>query len=264
MLPEAASTAVNSLLLAEGKRYIDENLSGPDQASLKPFHATLMPVPFAGWSKLSERSFSTRSGSWFQRMARIVAAAYNATAVNKHRVEGRIRPAAEAHIDAILDEMDRPTTRRSPNRATDIREVLTVQGPDGVPRATISDLYVRTPNGTELYFEMKTPLPNKDTCRAMKRQVLLISALRQGHDVGAYASTAYNPFGDGAAYTWNYPPQFLEVGADFLIGRQFWHRIGEPSTYDELLELSRGVGVQLNEYLEVQLGLPTATETRGR
>jgi hypothetical protein len=255
MLPQPIVDQVTALLLNEGRRYIDENLAETDLANKKPFHARLMTGPFAGWSKLSERSFSTRSGNWFQTIARLVASASHPVAENRFKVAGTIRPAAEAHIEAILDAMDRPQPRRIPSRAMDIAEVLTVSGVDGVPRATTSDLYVRTASGEELYFEIKTPQPNKGQAHAMKKQILLISALRFGHEVNAYGATAYNPDGDGQPYTWNYTPQFLEIGRDFLVGRQFWARIGEPSTYDELLEIAERTGVELNAHLERRLGL---------
>ncbi len=255
MLPYSTSEAIREFLAAECQRYIDENLQTGNGAVLKPFHARLMPVPFVTWSTLSERSFSTRSGSWFQEIARLVATAYHVRAEKNYLVKGSIRTAAEAHIQAVLADMDHGTPmKRLPDRRKDIGEVLAVQGAGGSSAQTRSDLFVETTQGTELYFEIKTTQPNKDTSVAMKRQILLISALRYAHRAEAFAATAYNPFGDRSPYTWNYANQFLQANQDFLIGRDFWSKIGEMTTYDELLALATKVGVAMQTYLSSRAG----------
>ena len=116
----------------------------------------------------------------------------------------------------------------------------------GVARQVISDLYTLANDGRELYFEMKTVAPNRDTSKLMKTKILLISALRQGQNAVARAAMAYNPAGDGRPYT-EYPDsrnaiQFLELGADLLVGRDFWRVVGDDHTYDELLGLAEEVG----------------------
>ncbi len=72
---------------------------------------------------------------------------------------------------------------------------------------------------------MKTVAPNKDNSKLMKGTILLIMALRQGHDAEAHAGMAYNPAGEGRSYTLypdsRYALQFLELGTDLLVGRSF-------------------------------------------
>ena len=115
----------------------------------------------------------------------------------------------------------------------------------------LADFYVKRHDGGEMYFEIKTPQPNKDTSMAMKRFILRIAAMRKGVPADAYAATAYNPFGDGKPYTWNYAKQFLEIGQDILIGRDFWTKIGDENTFDELLEVSEAVGKQIPDLIAV-------------
>lgn len=215
----------------------------------QPFHSRLLPDAFEAWAVLSERAFSTRLGGWFQEIARMVADQYHPVAIKNFSLTGRIREAASAHIEAVVESMERGKPKRIPSRSVDIEQVLGVQSSGGADRTTISDLHVVTGTGTEMYFEMKTPMPNKDQAKAMKRQILLISALRKGGDAHAYASTAYNPYGDRAVYAWNYANQFLETNQDNLIGRVFWEKIGTATTYEELLGVSTEVGLILTSYL---------------
>ncbi len=194
-------------------------------------------------------SFSTRLGNWFQNIARMVALQYNQEARNNYLVDGHIRPAASAHIAALLAAMDHGHPRRVPNRTADLTEVLMVQGPGGADAQVRSDLFVRRHNGEELYFEIKTPDPNKRTCMDMKTDILTIMALRQNQNAQAYAACAYNPFGDCVAYQNNFVRQFLEVGADILVGGPFWALIGEHDTYDELLVIAQEVGHEVEPLL---------------
>lgn len=148
--------------------------------------------------------------------------------------------------------MDHGNPRRIPSRDRDIAEVLTVQSPGGTLREVRSDLYIGRHDGSELYFEMKTPDPNKGQCKKMKEDILTISALRHQAKAQAYAAAAYNPLGE-AAFEHNYAHQFLEIGKDFIVGRPFWTLVGEPSTYDELLQVAEDVGKEIQPIIDKNL-----------
>jgi len=240
--------AIHDYLLVELTRYIKENAAAGNNAVVKPFHARLMPLLFN--VTLSERSFSTRSGGWFQEMARIVASQFHPVVQLQYDVIGTIQPAASNHIETVLGKMDKGVPKRRPIRKTDINEVLTVQSAGGADLKVTADLFVKTSNGAEWYFEMKTAQPNKNQCKEMKRFILQVAALRFAEKGEAFASTAYNAEGDGVPTTDGKIKQFLEPGADILIGRQFWEKIGDQSTYDELLKISEEVGRRLSAMLE--------------
>ena len=251
-LSQQTRDQIHAYLLQELQRYIHEGLANPAVMDMKPFHARLMPTLFG--MPLSERSFSTRSGTWFQNIARMVASQYHQQAETQYPVIGQIQPAAETHIAAIINQMQaRPPDRRVPNRELDIQQVLGVQFPAGVHRQVFSDLYVLTVNNRELYFEMKTVAPNKDTSKLMKSTILLIMALRQGHNAQAYAGMAYNPAGEAQSYTLSpgsrYALQFLELGTDLVVGRPFWEMIGDRQTYDELLHIAEAVGTAVAQLI---------------
>jgi hypothetical protein len=215
----------------------------------KPFHDRLFPILLE--ARFSERSFSTSSGSWFQQIARLVALQFHAEAQVNFRVKGRLQPAAAALIEAITEAMDKGTPKRKPDRERDCREVLTVQWSGGTDRSVISDLFIRRNDNSELYFEMKTPTPNKEQCKKMKQHMLLITALKKDFPAIAFAGAAYNPYGDNQPYRNSAARQFMEIGKDFLIGREFWSVIGDDKTYDELLEISSAVGERIKPLLEL-------------
>jgi hypothetical protein len=139
--------------------------------------------------------------------------------------------------------------KRKPSQTKDTDDVRNNQASGGVDRLVRADLYVRTAAGQEWYFEMKTPQPNKGQCKEMKRFILLVAALRYETRGEAFAAMAYNPLGDGQPIRDGKIKQFLEPGTDILMGRQFWTKIGEASTYDDLLDISEQVGQSFESLL---------------
>jgi len=120
-------------------------------------------------------------------------------------------------------------------------QVIGLQYQGGTSRQVRSDLFVLRPDRREVYFEMKTVKPNKNTFRDMKRDILMIMAMCHQQNAQAYAAMSYNPAGEGNVYTLDYN-EFLELGTDLMVGRQFWNFIGDEQTYDELLEIAQEVG----------------------
>lgn len=252
-LTAATKGEIGDFLVKEGSRFIEERAAEPDQTELKPFHSRLMPLPFEAWSRWSERSFSTRSGGWFQHIALIVAREFHPRAELNYLVSGDIRNAAAAHIEELIALMSLKVGRRVPNRSLDIQQVMSVQGPGGSPRTAVSDLFVQRRDGLEMYFEIKTPSPNKGQCIEMKTRMLVITALRHGAKVEARSATAYNPFGEEADYRSHcsgWVRQFLDIGNDFLIGRDFWTAIGDEQTYGDLLAVAAEAGQTLTPLFE--------------
>ena len=233
MMSPFARDQIKQYLYNELRRYWEETAASAANLT-RPFHTGLAPTAMRFWGVASSHSFYTRSGSWWQNIARLVGAEYHPVSLNAHTITGQLSAAAESHISQLIEDMNSGHPRKQPSRNIDTREVLTVQGETGQSRSEISDLYIKRKDGTELYFEIKTPEPNKAHCMQMKQRILTITALRKGIKAEAFGACAYNPYapdGSGDPYTWNYTPQFLEIGRDWLISRDFWSVIGADTTY---------------------------------
>ena len=251
MMSQKIRAEIKEYLTREVTRYWDDAIAKASEPDLfRPLHDGLAPIARKLWSLATPQSFYTRSGSWWEHVARIIGSHYHAESILKFPIEGPLSGAAEAHIGQIIEDMDRGQPRRIPDRLTDIREVLTVQSNNGPTRAEISDLYILRHDGSEVFFELKNPEPNKAHSRDMKRRILMISALRKGCNSEVYAACAYNPFnptGEAALYERTITSQFLEVGADWIVSENFWSIIGEGTTYHEIQEICDEVGILTND-----------------
>jgi len=213
-----------------------------DLKELRPFQYRLSPNAYTHMSSVSKHSYDTRSGTWWKDIAFMVAKKSHVEAVREYRITADLSPAAESVINEILVELDNRT--RKPSRNQDISQTLSAQFAAGQPRSEQVDLYVRRSDGVELFFEMKTPEPNSRDSRDIKRMILYVSAMKKGSAAQAYGSCAYNPSGDGNPYQPNpkLVTQYNEVHHDFLVGRDFWEKVGGPETYEELLAICEDVG----------------------
>jgi len=246
-LDRGTQTEIHDFLFSKVSSYVDRQKAKGDPMDIQPFHARLLPELFK--IPLSERSFSTSSGSWFQHLAKFVATQYHATAELQHTIHDRLQPAASSYIEEILNRMNHGSPRRKPSREKDTSDVLKFQSPGGADHSVTADLFIKTRKGEEWYFEMKTAQPNKGQCRDMKKFILQVAAMRQAENGQAYASMAYNPRGDGQEIKDGKIKQFLEVGTDMLIGRDFWSKIGDQHTYGELLAITESVGAKVKARL---------------
>jgi hypothetical protein len=259
MMTAAVRIIVKNYLLEQANKYWDEAVQKAESTDVtRQLHSGLAPTAMKFWSLASSQSFFTRTGAWWEHIAALIGSSYHADAQAQFPINGPLSPSAEAHISQVIEDMNRGGSRRVPDRAKDISEVLTVQGNQGPDRAEISDLYLLKHDGSEVFFEIKTPGPNKGQCMEMKQRILTMSALKKGERTEVYAACAYNPYnptGDAKPYNWNMPAQFLEIGADWLIGKEFWSIVGEDSTYDEVSEICAEVGAATDSKVVAVLGL---------
>jgi len=109
------------------------------------------------------------------------------------------------------------------------------------------DLYIHAKDGTEYFFEMKSPKPNKGQCLEVLGRLLKFHLLRGVNrpNVQAYYAMPYNPFGQMKAdYNWSVVKQYFPFEQAIVIGNEFWNIVGGKTAYEELLEIYLEVGTE--------------------
>jgi len=208
---------------------------------LKPFHEAIIPPEILRISAF-ERSFSTKLGTTFEECARLIALQTYAVAERGYLASGKMPATAAAKIEGIVSRISEGQT---PDFPALIAEVLQVSNDEWVERPAIADLYLRDQAGHEYFFEIKSPVPNKGQCLEVTERLLRIHAIRQRNRpyVNAYFAMAYNPYGTRLEdYRHSFSLQYLDMQNQVLLGADFWTLVGGEGTYEELLEIYRGVG----------------------
>jgi hypothetical protein len=148
----------------------------------------------------------------------------------------QIRVYMEGFIEGILQEYRhwRSRERITPRKYLNARTIRIV-----------ADLFVKTHKGSELYFEMKSPMPNKGQCLEVTQRLLRIQRARgKGPpEVQTYFAMPYNPYGgERDNYQWGYARRYLPFEDGVLISEEFWNLLGGKGTYEQLLEIYYEVG----------------------
>lgn len=225
-----------------------------NSGDLKPFHAAIIPTEILRISAF-QRGFVTSLGTTFEECAKIIALQHHKNARRSYDVIG------DVDIDSI-NEIERQVSNfehkveKNETRPTFQNMVSSVlkssNGKSAVSRTARADLYVLSHDGTEYYFEIKSPKPNKGQCLEVTQRLLRFHAIRAQDypNLKTYYAMAYNPYGNSReTYTWSMAMNYMPYTEALLIGHEFWDIIGGNTTYTELLSIYQEVGQEKAKYI---------------
>lgn len=221
-----------------------------------PFHEALMSKEAIFWSRF-ERSFSTSFGqSVIERISALLARATNAENVTPQKdtiveVDNSLYSAISQHIEALREKGTGAVADW--HKEIDHLRSLPPSGSKVTVRVR-SDLYYER-NGTPHFFSIKTVKPNIDQTAAAKKDLLLLKTANL--DCKPYFALYYNPFGEEREnYSWSPPKKIFNFHTDecVLIGKDYWDTIGGNGSYEDILNIARSIGPEVQKLIE-QYGL---------
>lgn len=152
---------------------------------------------------------------------------------NQFKLSGFIPDQVSRFLEKTLDDIS-----YIPNRANEYRMLselyLEAKEEDRIgnliltPDSTV-DVFIKTPDGTEIFIDITTVKPNKKEFRTMKRKILTWYFMRLSHGdispdkIKTYIAIPYNPEStDSNDYTrWN---DYYD-SEDLLVGDQLWRLV---------------------------------------
>jgi len=140
-----------------------------------PFHDALVP----GIRLLNERSFSTRLGNLHERVAELVADEVHAEVSRALDLTGTIPLLSREFITQRISQLNR---RQAAPDADYERDQIRGHFGNEVEASTRIDLWVRTHERSQHFFEIKSGKPNKGQCIEMKERLLTAFAIRRSED----------------------------------------------------------------------------------
>ncbi len=208
---------------------------------LTPFHDALVP----GITLLGERRFSTRLGNLHEKVAAVIATEIHADVHQPYDLSGTIPVLSREFITQRVHALGR--REAEPDAVFERVQILGHFG-DVVNAGTRIDLYIRTHDGEDHFFEIKSAKPNRGQCIEMKTRLLTAFAIRRQETARTWWGVPYNPYGRGA-YSHPYPLRFFDFDREVMLGEPFWEFVGGDGTYEELLGVYREVGDEFGEQL---------------
>lgn len=259
--------ALNKKQHEEIKQYLIQKIRqkletyNPETNSM-PFHYRLL-----GKDRMALFSFvhsvNTILGqSIFEQVGKIIAEKDAVKAIAQYKdFSGFVSSEAVLKIDNIMRDLK--TANRKPNKEKEIREIMQVakKGDLGKEVKKRIDLFVKTNNQTEYFFEIKTAKPNIDVFKAVKKQLLEWVAMRASRDNGVAIKTIvaipYNPYEPEPYERWTLQGLF-DLEHEVLVGKEFWDLLGGKNTYEDLLKVFEEAGLELYSEIDKKMkGLNT-------
>lgn len=254
--------AINKRQHDKIKQYLIEKIKhklktyNPETTSM-PFHYRLL-----GKNRMALFSFvhsvNTMLGqSIFEHVGRIIAEKSAIEAKDQYKnFEGYISSEAVLKIDNIMRELR--SSSRKPNKEQEIKEILKVarKGKLGKKIKKRIDLYIKTKNQIEYYFELKTAKPNIDVFKSVKKQLLEWIAMRASQKPSIKIKTIiaipYNPYEPEPYERWTLQGLF-DLKHEVKVGDEFWDLIGGKNTYEDLLKVFEEAGIELYDHIDKKM-----------
>ncbi len=223
------------------------------KGSLKPFHAAIIPSELIRISAF-ERGFSTSLGTTFEECAKLIGKDYFEKAERGHSFEKEVSISAINEIDKQIRLFEHAA--KSKENRPSLKEMLDsiYSRLDG--RKTNlkiqADVYLKSVDGKEYFFEIKSPQPNKGQCLEILQRLLRFYLIKEENrnNCFAYFAMGYNPYGKNRIeYNWNFSRNYFPLDEAALIGHEFWDLIGGKDTQQELLDIYREVGKEKAKYM---------------
>jgi len=202
-----------------------------------------------------ERTLTGGIGSSFEECAKLIAEPQFKEVKRSYLVEGTVTKKAINELERMVNHVN--SNRRPDNYLEWVKKIvsLNLQG-ESEKRDRISDLYLKDKNDNELFFEIKSPKPNKGQCVEVLDRHLHIHAMKKAYHpkVRTFFAMAYNPWGDRREdYKWSFARSYLDMENHVLLGKEFWDLIGGPGTNEEIIQIYREVGKDKGKYILEQL-----------
>lgn len=224
------------------------NNYNPETNSM-PFHYRLL-----GKNRMALFSFihsiNTMLGtSIFEKVGELILSNRTQEVQSQYKgLTGYISNRAVICIDNIMRDLK--TTRRTPCKDTETREVLSVASVGNLGRRIKKrvDIFAIMENGTEYYFELKSAKPNINEFTGIKKQLLDWIAIRGSESSSIKIKTIlaipYNPYEPDPYQRWTLQGLF-DLDNEVLVGKEFWDFLGGSNTYEDLLNVFEEAGLEL-------------------
>lgn len=209
------------------------------ETTYAPFFSAIFDRETIVMASLMQSLYTTFGMSIYEQMAVILAKSNGWEAKRQYRLKGQIDPKTEA----MIEQMCRSDT---PNKDDELKKIrASIQPGNAVDdHEGMVDVYVKKPDGSELFVDITTVKPNLKEFRTMRRKMLRWAALRMSTDKNANVDTRigipYNPYHPEPYDRWT--GSECDPEGDLLIQDDLWAAFAGREVFEELLDTFHEVG----------------------
>lgn len=179
---------------------------------------------------------------------------------NQYKITGYLHIDAKNYLDDLLENLQYAPGREAEyQRLNEIYEQTKndMGALAEIPDSTV-DVFIKKPDGTEIFIDITTVKPNKKEFRTMKLKILKWYFLRLSHGdispdkIKTYIAIPYNPESrtDNTYTRWN---SYYDKD-DLLVGDELWKLVSNNQfSLDDMIEVFKEIGIESKENIEKSL-----------
>lgn len=179
---------------------------------------------------------------------------------NQYKLTGYLHEDAKKYLDDLLESLE-----YAPNREAEYQQLHEIYercksdmgALAAIPDSTV-DVFIKKPDGTEVFIDITTVKPNKKEFRTMKLKILRWYFLRLSHGdispekIKTYIAIPYNPSSkvDNTYTRWS---QYYDR-KDLLVGDELWKLVSNDQfSLADMVDVFREIGLESKENIEKSL-----------
>lgn len=155
---------------------------------------------------------------------------------------------------SAIDIVNRLTYNPHPNKIAELQELRThLNGQKNSLKPAKVDLFIKSSNGEQYLFDLKTAKPNKGDFQKFKQTLLEWAGIAYTNDANVRVNTLiaipYNPYAPNPYQFWTVAGM-LDIQEELKVGEDFWNFLGGDGAYQELLDCFEQVGIELRSEID--------------
>lgn len=239
-----AKTEIKKLLLQKVTAKLEDYKS---ETEYKPFFDAIFGKDVVVQASVMQSLYTSFGMSIYEQISIILANTGGYKSANRqYRIEGGLSDKVTLLIESICDGKKIYKNKKEELEA--IRAITKKMPAKKHPDSTV-DVYLCDKNGREICIDITTVKPNKKEVRALRRKMLIWSALRYSQDIDAsietYIGIPYNPY---------HPEPYIRnfvLGnchrSELLIQDELWNLCANEAVFEDLLKVFHEVGKELKK-----------------
>lgn len=195
--------------------------------------------------------------SFYEQVSKKLGSLVGFEVQNQYKITGCLNSEAKSYLDTLLEDLKYVPDRKAEYKNLyDIYEETKANIGDlvEIPDSTV-DVFIKKPDGTEIFIDITTVKPNKKEFRTMKQKILKWYFLRLSHGdispdkIETYIAFPYNPESktDNTYTRW----KGYYDRKDLLVGDELWKLVSDGQfSLDDMIEVFKEIGVESKENIE--------------
>lgn len=200
--------------------------------------------------------------SFYEQISKTLGELVGYEVINQYKLTGHIHSNLKIYLDTLLENIEYiPNRKVEYQRIHEIHEEIKaeIRSLEAIPDSTV-DVFIKKPDGTEIFIDITTVKPNKKEFRTMKQKILKWYILRLSHGditpekIHTYIAIPYNPQSktDNTYTRWNgyYDRE------DLLVGNELWQLVSDNQfSLEDMIAVFKEIGEESKAYIEKSLKL---------